>query len=143
MLVDEVLLENGWNPFDNNTYRLWVRSVTRKDMLEALNSMELNSMKENLYNAAIGRQRADWLHGMNMSRLYTVKAQQAGSRTVISVGRVQTPTLKLVVDRDREIENFKPVNHFIPTGFFNHEMENSLQIISFQRIWMGLTRKVV
>ena len=121
LLVDEVLLENGWNPFDNNTYRLWVRSVARKDMLDALSSMELNSTKEDLYQAAIGRQRADWLHGMNMSRLYTVKAQQAGSRGVVSVGRVQTPTLKLVVDRDREIENFKPVNHFVPTGLFVHE----------------------
>ena len=121
LLVDEVLYENGWNPFSENTLRLWVRSVARKDMLDALSKMEPNNNKKNLYNSAVCRQRADWLHGMNMSRLYTIKAQQSGARGVVSVGRVQTPTLKIVVDRDREIENFKAVDHYLPNGFFIHE----------------------
>lgn len=121
LLVDELLYENGWNPFSDKTFRLWVRSVARKDMLDALSKMEPNVNKKNLYNSAVCRQRADWLHGMNMSRLYTIKAQQSGARGVVSVGRVQTPTLKIVVDRDREIENFKPVDHYLPNGFFTHE----------------------
>lgn len=121
LLVDEVLIENKWNPFDEKTFRLWVRSVARKDLLDALNSMLPNSEKQFLYNSAICRQRADWLHGMNLSRLYTIKARQSGAEQVVSVGRVQTPTLKIVVDRDREIDNFKPVDHYLPAAIFVHE----------------------
>lgn len=121
LLVDEVLVENDWNPFNDNTKRLWVQSMARSAMLAALEGMSSNKEKENLYWAAVCRQRADWLHGMNLSRLYTIKARQAGADQTVSVGRVQTPTLKLVVDRDLEIKNFKPVDHYLPTGVFIHE----------------------
>lgn len=120
LLVDELLIENGVDPFASNVRRLWVRSVVRKDLLDALNSMALNEARRPLYWAAVGRQRADWLLGMNLSRLYTKLAERGGARVTISVGRVKTPTLKLVVDRDREIESFKPVNHFLPTVRFRH-----------------------
>ncbi|WP_419604682.1 DNA topoisomerase, partial [Thiolapillus sp.] len=60
-------------------------------------------------DAARGRGRADWLIGMNLSRAFTLRAQRGGSRALLTVGRVQTPTLALVVARDREIEAFKPV----------------------------------
>ena len=63
----------------------------------------------NLYHAALGRSRADWLIGMNMSRLFTLLGRQSGYRGVLPVGRVQTPTLRLVVDRDRSIADFIPV----------------------------------
>ncbi|MBI6567879.1 DNA topoisomerase III, partial [Pseudomonas synxantha] len=62
-----------------------------------------------MYYSALARSRADWLVGMNLSRLFTVLGRQAGYDGVLSVGRVQTPTLKLVVDRDREIGAFKSV----------------------------------
>ncbi len=62
-----------------------------------------------MYYSALARSRADWLVGMNLSRLFTVLGRQAGYDGVLSVGRVQTPTLKLVVDRDREITAFKSV----------------------------------
>lgn len=61
-----------------------------------------------MYHAGLGRARADWLIGMNLSRLYTLLAVQSGFDGVISVGRVQTPTLALVVRRDREIATFIP-----------------------------------
>src|SRR5690606_32746420 len=77
--------------------------------------------KKNLYTAAVLRQRADWLHGLNLTRMYTILARNSGANMLISVGRVQTPTLKLVVDRDREIEAFKPVDHYLPSGIFKHE----------------------
>ncbi len=121
LLVDEVLVEAGWDPFSDKTHRLWVRSVARKDLLEALGEMNLNQSKEALYNSAVCRQRADWLHGLNLTRLYSIKARQAGADQMISVGRVQTPTLKLVVDRDLEIKNFKAVDHYLPSGIFVHE----------------------
>lgn len=58
------------------------------------------------YYAALVRSRADWFIGMNLRRLFTTLGQQAGYNSVLSVGRMQTPTLQLVVQRDREIERF-------------------------------------
>ena len=65
-----------------------------------------------MYHSALARSRADWLVGMNLSRLFTVLGRQAGYDGVLSVGRVQTPTLKLVVDRDREIARFVSVPYW-------------------------------
>lgn len=121
LLVDELLLENGWDPFSKATKRLWVRSVARKDLLEALASMVPNAEKRSLYDSAVCRQRADWLLGMNLTRLFTVLARNSGADQLVSVGRVQTPTLNLVVQRDREIAKFKAVDHYLPQVRFRHD----------------------
>lgn len=121
LLVDELLIENGWDAFSENTKRLWVKSYARKDLISAIESMKPNSEMERLYLAAICRQRADWLHGINLTRLYTNKARAGGTDQLVSVGRVQTPTLRLVVDRDLEIKNFKAVDHYLPQFLFTHE----------------------
>ena len=113
LLVDELLIENGVDPFSDKVGRLWCRSLARADMISALESMELNSARKGLYESAFCRQKADWLHGINLTRLFTQLARKSGGQSVISVGRVQTPTLRLVVDRDLTIENFKPVDHFV------------------------------
>jgi DNA topoisomerase-3 len=120
LLVDEVLVEAKRDPFAADVLRLWVKSLARKDMLEALSGMFPNVQKKTLYESAVARQRADWLHGMNMTRLYTSLARRSGADKLLSVGRVQTPTLRLVVDRDREIAKFRAVDHFLPTGVFRH-----------------------
>ena len=120
LLVDELLEEMGWDPFSASTKRIWVSSMAEKDMVAAINSIFPNADKRNLSVAAVLRQRADWLHGLNMTRLYTILARRSGADMLISVGRVQTPTLKLVVDRDREIEKFKPTDHYLPNGLFRH-----------------------
>lgn len=121
LLVDELLEEMGWNPFSPETKRLWVSSMVERDVIAAIDKVFPNSEKQNLSIAANLRQRADWLHGLNMTRLYTGLARKQGQNSLISVGRVQTPTLKLVVDRDEEIKNFKPTDHYLPTGLFVHE----------------------
>jgi len=121
LLVDELLEEMGWNPFSEKTKRVWVSSFAQKDVIAALNGMFPNRDKQNLSKAAVMRQRADWLHGINMTRLYTILARTSGADMLVSVGRVQSPTLKLVVDRDREIEAFKPTDHYLPSGMFRHE----------------------
>jgi DNA topoisomerase-3 len=121
LLIDELLYENGVDPFGPRVQRLWLQDLTTQKKIEALGNMFPNAQKKLLYDAAIGRQRADWMLGMNMSRFYSIKAQQAGSDAKISVGRVQTPTLRLVVVRDREIEKFIAVTHYLPTGVFSHE----------------------
>lgn len=121
LLVDELLQEMGWDPFSNQTKRVWVSSMAEKDVVKAINEQFPNANKKDLFTAAFLRQRADWLHGLNMTRMYTILARNSGANMLISVGRVQTPTLKLVVDRDREIENFKAVDHYLPSGIFKHE----------------------
>jgi DNA topoisomerase-3 len=72
----------------------------------ALGKLEDNAAYAGLRDAALGRGRADWLYGLNLTRLYTVKGRASGHTGVLSVGRVQTPVLGLVVRRDREIEAF-------------------------------------
>lgn len=121
LLVDELVIEAGRDAFGSDVLRAWLQDMTEKGRLEALGKLFPNAQKRSLYEAAVGRQRADWLHGLNMTRLYTGLARNAGMQGgVISIGRVQTPTLRLVVDRDREIEKFKAVDHFLPTGLFVH-----------------------
>lgn len=109
LLVDEVLEEFGIDPFGPDVLRLWVRSLAEADLVAALRALEPNRNRRGLSVAARTRQRADWLHGLNYTRLFTLLS---GNRGTISVGRVQTPTLKLVVDRDKERETFVPVDHF-------------------------------
>ena len=133
LLVDEVLVECGNNPFAPTVQRLWVRSMARKDMISAIENLKPNGEKENLYNSAVCRQRADWQHGMNFSRLFTMLAQNSGADAKISVGRVQTPTLRLVVDRDRERLNFKAVDYFLPRIMFRHAEGD------FQAVWVPPT----
>ncbi|KPY82222.1 MULTISPECIES: DNA topoisomerase [Pseudomonas syringae group] len=88
--------------------RLWLSALSEASIRQALNSVKQGSETYPLYLSALARSRADWLIGMNFSRLFTLLGRQAGYTGVLSVGRVQTPPLRLVVDRDREISNFIP-----------------------------------
>ena len=89
--------------------RLWLSALDDASIRKALAALKPGAETFNLYHAALGRSRADWLIGMNMSRLFTLLGRQSGYRGVLPVGRVQTPTLRLVVDRDRSIADFVPV----------------------------------
>src|ERR671912_174284 len=86
--------------------RLWVSSLTPEAVREGFASLRDGAAMKPLEDAARSRAEADWIVGMNATRAYSTKFGRPGN--VLSVGRVQTPTLKLLVDRDREIENFKP-----------------------------------
>lgn len=98
--------------FKGRIDRLWLSALDAASIHKALNSVLPGSQTEPLYQAGLGRSRADWLVGMNMTRAYTLLFKQSGVDSVISVGRVQTPTLNLVVKRDRLIEHFQPVPFF-------------------------------
>ncbi len=89
--------------------RLWLSALNDASIRTALGKLRPSSDTLPMYYSALARSRADWLVGMNLSRLFTVLGRQAGYDGVLSVERVQTPTLKLVVDRDREIAAFKSV----------------------------------
>ncbi|MBJ6368519.1 type IA DNA topoisomerase [Snuella sedimenti] len=86
--------------------RLWISSLTTEAIKEGFESLKPSEDYDNLYYAGFSRAIGDWLLGINATRLYTVK--HGGYKQVLSVGRVQTPTLAMVVNRFKEIENFKP-----------------------------------
>ncbi|MBF0629035.1 MAG: DNA topoisomerase III [Magnetococcales bacterium] len=92
--------------------RLWLSALDDASIRKALDARLPGVKTEPLYRAGLGRARADWLVGMNLTRAYTLLGRRGGYDGVLTVGRVQTPTLKLVVDRDRLIENFKPTDFF-------------------------------
>ncbi|EAM8465844.1 DNA topoisomerase III [Salmonella enterica] len=103
--------------FQGRIFRLWMSALDDASIRAALSDLWPSSRTEALYYAGVGRSRADWLIGMNLTRLFTLKGREAGIGNVLSVGRVQTPTLAIVVQRDREIENFvaKPYFEVIAT----------------------------
>lgn len=110
MLIDEVLEHFGnKKPVE----RIWLAAQDPASVQKALATMKPNTEYHNLYMEAIARSRADWLVGMNLSRAYTIAARTGGRGPTVSVGRVQTPTLNLVVQRDLEIANFKPKDYFL------------------------------
>ncbi|PKL97086.1 MAG: DNA topoisomerase III, partial [Gammaproteobacteria bacterium HGW-Gammaproteobacteria-7] len=89
--------------------RLWLSALNDASIRKALSALKPSAETLPLYYSALARSRADWLIGMNMSRLFTLLGRQSGYQGVLPVGRVQTPTLRLVVDRDRSIADFVPV----------------------------------
>ena len=110
LLVDEVLYFLGYQgPVD----RLLVRDLSPDAVRTQLASLEPNSKYRPLYESALARQRADWLYGINMTRLYTLLGRAAGFEGVLSVGRVQTPLLGLIVARDAAIAGFRPVPYYV------------------------------
>ena len=117
LLVDEVL-----EHFRNSkpVRRFWVSAQDSVSVKRGLAALKENTTYAGWADAARGRQRADWLIGMNLSRAYTLRAQRGGSRALLTVGRVQTPTLALVVARDREIEAFKAVPYHTIRAVVQH-----------------------
>lgn len=101
--------------------RLWLSALDDASIRKALAALKPGAETFSLYHSALGRSRADWLMGMNMSRLFTLLGRQSGYQGVLPVGRVQTPTLRLVVDRDRSIADFVPVAYWAIDVDLRHE----------------------
>ena len=119
LLVDEVLdyLKN-----EKPVRRILINALDDKSIHDALGDLRDNADFLPLKRSALARARADWLIGMNLSRAYTLAARRAGhDRLVLPIGRVKTPTLALVVRREREIENFKPATYYLLDAVFRHE----------------------
>lgn len=120
LLVDEVLNELGvlrTKPIR----RILLNALDEKSVAEALRNLRPNEEFVGLRNSALARSRADWLIGMNLSRIYTIRARTAGYPNTVSVGRVQTPTMGLVIRREIEIQQFRPVTFFTPRILWQHE----------------------
>ena len=110
--------------------RLWLSALNDASIRKALGALKPSAETLPLYYSALARSRADWLIGMNLSRLFTILGRRAGYSGVLSVGRVQTPTLKLVVDRDREIARFVSVPYWTIDAVLSHAGQ------SFTASWM-------
>ena len=91
--------------------RLWISSMTDEAIREGFQNLKDQQDYQPLYMAGLSRAIGDWLLGMNCTRLYTLKYGQ--NRQVLSIGRVQTPTLALIVNRQKEIDNFKPEPYWV------------------------------
>ncbi len=127
MIAREILEREGYK---GSIKRLWLHALDEASIKKGLNSLLDGSQTINLYYSAYARQIADWLIGMNYTRLYS------NNGNLYSIGRVQTPTLKFVVDRDLEIENFKSKDYFELEGLFNYKDED------FKAKWNGRNDKI-
>ena len=117
LLIDEVLdyLHN-----EKPVKRILLNALDEKSIKKANASLTDNQDFYNLKQSALARARADWLIGMNLSRAYTLAARRAGHRIVLPIGRVKTPTLALVVRRERELKDFVPVDYYTIKAEFSH-----------------------
>lgn len=100
--------------------RLWISSLTEDAIKQGFNELKDQSEYQLLYLAGLSRAIGDWVLGMNATRLYTLKYGQ--NRQVISIGRVQTPTLALIVNRQKEIDNFKPERYWILSTIYRETL---------------------
>lgn len=96
--------------------RLWISSLTEESIRNGFASLKPQENYQSLYEAGLARAIGDWVLGMNATRLYTLKYGQ--EKQVLSIGRVQTPTLALIVNRQLEIQNFKPTPYWVLTTIY-------------------------
>lgn len=116
--------------YQGRVSRLWLSALDDASIRKALADIRPGEATWPLYQAGLGRSRADWLVGMNLTRAFTVLARQQGHDGVLSVGRVQTPTLALIVRRDREIASF------VPKPFWDVVASLQAQEGAFQAKWV-------
>lgn len=126
LIVDEVL---QFVKYRNPVERILLFSLDKVSIRQAMNDLKPNQDYFSLYEAAIGRGLADWYLGMNGSVAYTLQAQKNGFKGVLSVGRVQSPTIAIVVERDNKIKNF--VSH----AFYTISADFSFLGKSFKTNW--------
>lgn len=115
LLVDEVL---EYYKYKGPVKRILINAYDDESLRRAFKSIKEDSEFRNLYYAGLTRERADWLYGMNCSRAYTINGNKFGMDGTMRIGRVKTPTLALVVRREREIEKFKPQDYYLLNGNF-------------------------
>lgn len=117
LLIDEILHYVGT---DKPVQRILLNALDEKSVRAALGDLRDNKDFYNLQQSALARSRADWLIGMNLSRAYTLAERRKGNKVTLPIGRVKTPTLSLVVRRERELESFVPVDYFTLKMHYQH-----------------------
>ena len=118
LLIDEIL---RYLHFTGQVQRLLINAKDDESLKRAFSQITDNARYENLYYAGLGREQADWLIGMNLTRAYTVNARKYGYENTLRIGRVKVPTLALVVNREKEIKSFKATKYYELKGTFEKE----------------------
>ena len=118
LLVDEVLEHFRYT---GPVQRIWLASLDSRSIQKALATLKDNRDYANLRDSARARSQADWLIGMNATRAMTLRGRESGRDGVLSMGRVQTPSLALVVNRDREIAAFTPIDYLVLQARLQHD----------------------
>lgn len=106
--------------------RLWISSLTEESIREGFSTLKPQADYKSLYEAGLCRAIGDWLLGMNATRLYTIKYGGGYGAPPLSIGRVQTPTLALIVRRQLEIDNFKPEPYWVLTTQYRDTVFNAI-----------------
>ncbi|MDO5053789.1 MAG: DNA topoisomerase III [Pasteurella oralis] len=133
LLVDEVFSYTQLSVDKlNQIQRCLISDLNPNAVAKAVNKLQPNRHFIPLATSALARARADWLYGINMTRAYTIRGRQAGYNGVLSVGRVQTPILGLIVRRDLEIENFKPKDFYEVLAHVQPETPEKVTALSEQ-----------
>ena len=138
LLVDEVFSYANLSVEKRDQIKRCLISDLNPSAVEkAVQKLQPNRNFIPLATSALARARADWLYGINMTRAYTIRGKQAGYHGVLSVGRVQTPVLGLIVRRDFEIEHFQPKDFFEVVAHIQNEKttENSTALFTFTALW--------
>jgi len=107
-------------------YRLLINEWTKQEVLRGIEEMKPNEEMQSLQDAGVSRQWADWVIGINLTSVATLKYQK-GSGKALNIGRVLLPTLKIIYDRDKEIANFKPEDYFKLTATFQTDNNQEYQ----------------
>lgn len=118
LLIDEIL---DYCNYKGKVRRILINAKDDVSMKRAFDNISDNEKYKNLYYAGKARAYADWLVGINLSRAYSVNSQKSGFGGTYQIGRVKTPTLALVVNREKEIKNFKPQKYYELYGTFNKD----------------------
>ena len=105
--------------------RLWISSLTEEAIKQGFDNLKDQQDYQPLYLAGLSRAIGDWILGMNATRLYTLKYGQ--NRQVLSIGRVQTPTLALIVNRQQEIDNFKPEAYWVLSTLYRDTLFTAIK----------------
>ena len=116
ILVDEII---QYSKTSKPVFRVLINDLTPKEVKEEIAKIKPNADFKGMSERGFARSQADWIVGINLTRAYTIMARKNGYDGVLSVGRVQTPILSLIVNRDKEFENFKSIDYYSLLGDFN------------------------
>ncbi|ECL3688276.1 DNA topoisomerase III, partial [Campylobacter jejuni] len=116
ILVDEIIQHSKTS---KPVFRVLINDLTPKAVKEEIAKIKPNADFKGMSERGFARSQADWIVGINLTRAYTIMARKNGYEGVLSVGRVQTPILSLIVNRDKEFENFKSIDYYSLLGDFN------------------------
>ena len=138
IIVDEVLEYCG---YEGKTERIWLAALDDRSVKKALDNLKSNDDYIPLRKAAQARSQADWLIGINATRALTNLGRDCGFTQLLSLGRVQTPVLALVANRDLAIKNFKPRDYIVLEALMEHEKGSFKARFSLPTAWKALMRK--